>query len=245
MWELNPQPSDSEACPFLIFSNPVLNLVPDVNPICAVKSSVDPWHSNAFAVSVGASFTEWFTSYVHSVVSGGFPIIREQIFRYVHDKTCVTRTGDIIISVSTSFLPELSSVHPPHYFFSYRIRIEMAKEAMPENACQLDSRYWKITNANGNVEEVQGPGVVGEFPVMRPGNVHEYTSCTTFTTPSGYMEGYYTFHRLSSKKDIFSVPIPRFHMRCPPSRGSAARQVQSVKARNRFNRKKKGVTGAF
>uniref|UniRef100_A0A4W3HB41 F-box only protein 3-like n=1 Tax=Callorhinchus milii TaxID=7868 RepID=A0A4W3HB41_CALMI len=213
--------------------------------ITDVRNNVDPWHSNAFAVSVGASFTEWFTSYVHSVVSGGFPIIREQIFRYVHDKTCVTRTGDIIISVSTSFLPELSSVHPPHYFFSYRIRIEMAKEAMPENACQLDSRYWKITNANGNVEEVQGPGVVGEFPVMRPGNVHEYTSCTTFTTPSGYMEGYYTFHRLSSKKDIFSVPIPRFHMRCPPSRGSAARQVQSVKARNRFNRKKKGVTGAF
>ncbi|XP_042202000.1 F-box only protein 3 isoform X2 [Callorhinchus milii] len=150
---------------------------------CADQMACDPSVVDMFIT--GASFTEWFTSYVHSVVSGGFPIIREQIFR---------------------------------------IRIEMAKEAMPENACQLDSRYWKITNANGNVEEVQGPGVVGEFPVMRPGNVHEYTSCTTFTTPSGYMEGYYTFHRLSSKKDIFSVPIPRFHMRCPPSRGSAARQ---------------------
>lgn len=42
------------------------------------------------------------------------------------------------------------------------IRIEMAKSALPENACQLDSRYWKITNANGNVEEVRGPGVVGK-----------------------------------------------------------------------------------
>lgn len=41
----------------------------------------------------------------------------------------------------------------------------MAKNALPENACQLDSRYWKITNANGNVEEVRGPGVVGKKPV--------------------------------------------------------------------------------
>ncbi|EQB79159.1 F-box only protein 3 isoform 2 isoform 4-like protein [Camelus ferus] len=109
---------------------------------------------------IGATFTDWFTSYVNNVVSGGFPIIRDQIFRYVHDPECVATTGDITVSVSTSFLPELSSVHPPHYFFTYRIRIEMSKDALPEKACQLDSRYWRITNAKGDVEEVQGPGVV-------------------------------------------------------------------------------------
>ncbi|MGH0126039.1 UNVERIFIED_CONTAM: hypothetical protein FKN15_032269 [Acipenser sinensis] len=167
--------------------------------------------------------TEWFTSYVHSVVIGGYPIIRNQIFRYVHDKECVATTGDITVSVSTSFLPELSSVHPPHYFFTYRIRIEMSKDALPENACQLDSRYWKITNANGNVEEVQGPGVVGEFPVMQPGKVHEYASCTTFSTTSGHMEGHYTFHRLKNKEVMFNITIPRFHMVCPPYRKSVVR----------------------
>uniref|UniRef100_A0A4W2CNM7 F-box protein 3 n=1 Tax=Bos indicus x Bos taurus TaxID=30522 RepID=A0A4W2CNM7_BOBOX len=131
---------------------------------------------------IGATFTDWFTSYVNSVVSGGFPIIRDQIFR-----------------------------------------IEMSKDALPEKACQLDSRYWRITNAKGDVEEVQGPGVVGEFPIISPGRVYEYTSCTTFSTTSGYMEGYYTFHFLYFKDKIFNVAIPRFHMACPTFRVSIAR----------------------
>uniref|UniRef100_UPI00398EB14C F-box only protein 3 n=1 Tax=Pristiophorus japonicus TaxID=55135 RepID=UPI00398EB14C len=192
---------------------------------CVDQMASDPSVVDMFIT--GSSFTQWFTSYVHNVTSGAYPIIRDQIFRYVHDERCVARTDDIIISVSTSFLPELSSVHPPHYFFSYRIRIEMLKDASPDHACQLDSRYWKITNQNGDVEEVQGRGVVGEFPVLRPGSVHEYTSCTTFTTPSGYMEGYYTFHTFSKDKHTFNVAIPRFYMVCPPFRGSIGRQKGS------------------
>ncbi|TMS11658.1 F-box only protein 3 [Larimichthys crocea] len=94
----------------------------------------------------------------------------------------------------------------------------MSSSALPEAACQLDSRYWRITTSDGNVEEVQGPGVVGEFPVMTPGKVHEYASCTTFSTPSEYMEGHYTFHRLANKEEVFQVAIPRFHMVCPPFR---------------------------
>ncbi|NXY91352.1 FBX3 protein, partial [Alcedo cyanopectus] len=173
----------------------------------------------------GTSYLEWFTSYVNKVVTGGYPIIRDQIFRYVHDKECVATTEDITVSVSTSFLPELSSVHPPHYFFTYRIRIEMSKDALPEKACQLDSRYWRITNAKGDVEEVQGPGVVGEFPIISPGRVYEYTSCTTFSTTSGYMEGYYTFHCLYYKDKFFNVTIPKFHMVCPTFKVSTARMV--------------------
>ncbi|KAG8004417.1 F-box only protein 3 [Nibea albiflora] len=119
----------------------------------------------------------FITGYVHNVVTGEYPIIRDQIFR-----------------------------------------IEMSSSALPEAACQLDSRYWKITTSDGNVEEVQGPGVVGEFPVMTPGKVHEYASCTTFSTPSEYMEGHYTFHRLANKEEVFHVAIPRFHMVCPPFR---------------------------
>ncbi|KAM6358934.1 F-box only protein 3 isoform 2-T2 [Alca torda] len=179
--------------------------------------------AGGFQQRPGTSYLEWFTSYVNKVVTGGYPIIRDQIFRYVHDKECVATTGDITVSVSTSFLPELSSVHPPHYFFTYRIRIEMSKDALPEKACQLDSRYWRITNAKGDVEEVQGPGVVGEFPIISPGRVYEYTSCTTFSTTSGYMEGYYTFHCLYYKDKFFNVTIPRFHMVCPTFKVSTAR----------------------
>ncbi|XP_063293463.1 F-box only protein 3 isoform X2 [Pelobates fuscus] len=163
----------------------------------------------------GTSYSQWFTSYVERVVSGYYPIIRDQVFRYEHERDCVAVTDEISVSVSTSFLPELSSIHPPHYFFTYRIRLEMSADALPEKACQLDSRYWRITNAKGDVEEVRGPGVVGDYPELRAGRVYEYTSCTTFSTTSGYMEGYYTFHRVHKKSEVFTVAIPRFHMKCP------------------------------
>lgn len=192
---------------------------------CPNQRASDPAAIDMFIT--GSSFSDWFISYVQNVVSGEFPILRDQIFRYVHDKGCVATTDDITVSVSTSFLPELSSVHPPHYFYTYRIRIEMSPGAPPSAACQLDSRYWKITTSDGNVEEVQGPGVVGEFPVMTPGKVHEYASCTTFSTPSEFMEGHYTFHRLVNKEEVFQVAIPRFHMECPPFRRPPTKQKQS------------------
>lgn len=72
------------------------------------------------------------------------------------------------------------------------------------------------------MEEVQGPGVVGEFPIISPGKVYEYTSCTTFSTASGYMEGYYTFHCLFNKDRFFNVTIPRFYMVCPAFKVSTA-----------------------
>lgn len=58
---------------------------------------------------------------------------------------------------------------------------------------------------------------------MTPGKVHEYASCTTFSTPSEYMEGHYTFHRLANKEEVFHVTIPRFHMVCPPFREPVVR----------------------
>lgn len=58
---------------------------------------------------------------------------------------------------------------------------------------------------------------------MTPGKVHEYASCTTFSTTSEYMEGHYTFHRLKNKEEVFDVSIPRFHMVCPPFRESMVR----------------------
>ncbi|KAK1876250.1 F-box only protein 3 [Dissostichus eleginoides] len=188
---------------------------------CPDQLAQDPSAIDMFIT--GSCFLEWFTAYVHNVVTGEFPIIRDQIFRYVHDKSCVATTGEITVSVSTSFLPELSSVHPPHFFFTYRIRIEMSSSASPDASCQLDSRYWKITMSDGHVEEVQGPGVVGK--------VHEYASCTTFSTPSEYMEGHYSFHRLADKEDVFHVMIPRFHMVCPPFREPVIRTQKASSRR--------------
>lgn len=65
----------------------------------------------------------------------------------------------------------------------------------------------------------------GEFPIISPGRVYEYTSCTTFSTTSGYMEGHYTFHCLYYKDKFFNVTIPRFHMVCPTFKVSTARMV--------------------
>lgn len=175
----------------------------------------------------GSSFSQWFLSYVDKVLTGEYPVLRDQIFRYDQDRSCVATTGDISISVSTSFLPELSSISPPHFLFTYRIRIEMASTASLMSSCQLDSRYWKITSSDGRVEEVQGPGVVGEFPVMTPGKVHEYSSCTNFATQSGYMEGHYTFHTLDKEEEVFQVAIPRFHMRCLPFKKASSSDTSS------------------
>ena len=75
------------------------------------------------------------------------------------------------------------------------------------NKCQLTTRHWYITDANGEKEEVHGDGVVGEFPIMSPGALHEYISCTTFSTPTGMMEGHYVFRYLN-KEGSFNVKIP-------------------------------------
>lgn len=130
----------------------------------------------------------------------------------------------------------------------------MSSSALPDAACQLDSRYWKITTSDGNVEEVQGPGVVGtqpappdqltfllgsadillhsacvrvclctgEFPIMRPGKVHEYASCTTFSTPSEYMEGHYTFHRLGESTKLHPPANIRCYVTYPSEQESPA-----------------------
>ncbi|XP_048191400.1 F-box only protein 3-like [Perognathus longimembris pacificus] len=171
--------------------------------------------SNIEMFITGSSFTEWFTSYVNNVVSGRFPVIRNQILRYMQDPECVATTGDITVSVSTSFLPELSSINPPQYFFSYRINVEMSSDARPDEVCHLYSRCLRATNANGNMEVLQGPGIEGELPTLTAGEEYEYIGCTTFSTTSGYIEGYYTFYLQRRKDRLFRVTVPRFYLECP------------------------------
>ncbi|KAI8489412.1 F-box only protein 3 [Branchiostoma belcheri] len=128
--------------------------------------------------------------------------------RYLRDPDCIAVTNNVTVTVGTSFCPELSTVNPPHYFFTYRIRMSMDKSVSPEEACQLDRRYWLITNADGWVDQVEGPGVVG--------TTYEWTSCTTFNTPTGTMRGYFTMHYLKTGQPL-KVECPIYHMRALPT----------------------------
>ncbi len=102
--------------------------------------------------------------------------------------TSDARTRGIRVLVRSAYLPERSSPADDNYFFTYRIRI--ANEG--DETAQLVSREWVITDASGNVEVVRGEGVVGEQPVLEPGEAFEYESFCPLPTPSGTMQGRYT-----------------------------------------------------
>lgn len=99
-----------------------------------------------------------------------------------------TLTRGIRVRVRSSFMPERSSPREQHYFFSYHVRI--SNEGA--DTAQLLSRHWIITNADGEEQEVRGPGVVGETPVLKPGEAFEYTSYCPLTTAVGTMQGSFT-----------------------------------------------------
>jgi ApaG protein len=97
-------------------------------------------------------------------------------------------TNGIKVEVESRFIPERSSAPEGQFFFAYRVRISNEGNA----TAQLVSRHWIITNADGEVQEVRGPGVVGEQPVLQPGDTFEYTSFCPLTTAVGTMHGSYT-----------------------------------------------------
>ena len=102
------------------------------------------------------------------------------------------------------YLADQSDPASEQYVFAYRIRIENTGEA----TVQLLSRHWIITDADGKIEEVRGPGVVGEQPTLAPGEAYEYTSGSHFKTPVGTMQGSYQFVADDGVK--FDAPIPKF-----------------------------------
>jgi ApaG protein len=116
-------------------------------------------------------------------------------------------TRGIRVDVHARYSPEHSEPQRNLWFFLYTVQI--ANEAT--EAVQLLSRHWVITDATGRVEEVRGPGVVGEQPVIEPGDAYEYTSGCPLTTPFGSMHGSY---QLATRKgDEFEVEIARFELR--------------------------------
>jgi len=118
-------------------------------------------------------------------------------------------TREIKITVKTAYLEEQSAPTDSHFVWAYHIRIEnLGRETV-----QLVSRYWRITDAKGEVHEVRGPGVVGEQPTLEPGDTFEYTSGTPLSTPSGIMTGKYQMENERGEK--FEVQIPAFSLDSP------------------------------
>jgi ApaG protein len=115
------------------------------------------------------------------------------------------------VSVTPQFLEHESS--GDRYFWSYTVVI--ANEG--ERTAQLKTRYWQITDAKGRVEEVRGPGVVGETPVLKPGESFTYTSGCPLREPSGIMVG--SYRMVDANGEAFDVDIPAFSLDSPASRG--------------------------
>ncbi len=118
-------------------------------------------------------------------------------------------TNEISVTVKPVYLEEQSSPADNHYVWAYWVKIENRGS----DIVQLRNRYWRITDAHGQVQEVRGAGVVGEQPLLRPGESFEYTSGTPLSTPSGIMLGTYQMQRNDGA--TFDVAIPAFSLDSP------------------------------
>ena len=119
-------------------------------------------------------------------------------------------THGVKISVDTNFLPDHSSPGQHHYVFSYRIRIENKSDY----TVKLLTRSWLIYDSTGQVLSVEGEGVVGQQPTLKPGETHEYISGCNLKTGLGKMNGIYSFTRLIDDT-LFDVTIPEFNLVVP------------------------------
>ncbi|GAA4532988.1 Co2+/Mg2+ efflux protein ApaG [Chelativorans composti] len=121
-------------------------------------------------------------------------------------------TAGIEVSVEAFFLPDESDLEEGRFVWAYQVTIV---NNSPEPV-RLLSRYWHITDELGRVQEVRGEGVVGEKPVIEPGDSFQYTSGCPLSTPSGIMVGRYTMEKESG--DQFEVDIPAFSLDIPGKR---------------------------
>ena len=126
------------------------------------------------------------------------------------DRTQYTATTrGITVSVEPTYLISRSSPEESQYFWAYRVIIENnGRETV-----QLLSRHWMISNSRGDLTEVKGPGVVGEQPVLKPGESHVYTSGAPLKTPSGMMGGSYQMETEAGER--FDIEIPTFSLDRP------------------------------
>ncbi len=113
------------------------------------------------------------------------------------------------MTVEARYLEDRSEPDETRFAFAYLVTI--ANEG--STRVQLKRRHWVITDGDGKVQEIEGPGVVGEEPILEPGHEHRYQSGAVLTTPVGTMEGNYEMHEDGGR--IFKAEIPRFGLQRP------------------------------
>jgi ApaG protein len=118
-----------------------------------------------------------------------------------------SNTNKYIISVETTYMPDYELQLPYKYFFTYQITIQN----LSDQTGQLVSRHWEIKDGSGINEVVNGLGVVGQQPVIEPGESFTYTSGCPLISSIGKMEGYYLFLNLADNS-TFKVQIPAFEL---------------------------------
>lgn len=119
------------------------------------------------------------------------------------------KTEGILVRVKPGFSLAQSDPIEGRFVFSYRVQLEN----QGTESGQLLFRYWLIHDATGEDTEVDGEGVIGEQPLLAPGEVHSYQSFCVLGSPSGYMQGHYVFQRADGRR--FKVRIPRFNLEGP------------------------------
>ena len=119
-------------------------------------------------------------------------------------------TEGITVTVKPYYLEDKSEPDEQRFVWAYHVRIENNGQ----RTVQLRNRYWRITDSRGRIQEVRGAGVVGEQPVLRPGDSFEYTSGTPLPTPLGIMGGTYQMEA-SETGERFDVTIPSFSLDSP------------------------------
>ncbi len=119
-------------------------------------------------------------------------------------------TRGVRVSVRSFYLDDQSQPEENHFVWAYRVKIEN----VGDTTVQLLRRTWRITDARGRTQHVHGAGVIGEQPVMEPGESFEYTSGTPLDTPSGFMVGAYHMIETASG-EAFDVAIPAFSLDSP------------------------------
>ena len=122
-------------------------------------------------------------------------------------------TRDIKVTASPHFLREHSAPDENHYVWAYTIHVEN----YGNTPVQLVNRHWKITDVQGFTQEVHGAGVVGEQPILKPGDAFQYTSGTALNAPSGLMFGEYEM--LTPDGERFEVEVPAFSLDSPYQTG--------------------------
>lgn len=118
-------------------------------------------------------------------------------------------THEIKVTVIPAYLEHHSEPEENRYVWAYTVQLENHGD----EPVQLVNRYWHITDAYGRAQEVRGPGVVGEQPILKPGEIFQYTSGTSLETPSGIMMGSYEMSGEKGRR--FSIEVPAFSLDSP------------------------------